>query len=540
MRFGVKESAMLLGSAAAVAVSFSAILAAPITSAASRESGADVFLQAELAAIGGAGLYRRDAAATDPPSTADVHASPTAEVPHRRSESRPRGSTHGRQRKHVVYPVPNTRKTPERPPFVRFTGPDPACDAIINSDDGAPLPEKWRRREGLAECRHASARLHELCQHGIALPLANASRSETFWFEAHEALTLGHVLQLLPLAHSGGGEKPPLFLDIGMNLGVFAMFAAAANPRLDVWAYEPQPACVDLARCSAAAVGAADRVTVHNAYVGSGRGTAPVRVTGCDPSHSLTNAAAADGATVQVPFVDVAAAAKGRKIAGVKIDVEGAELGVLEQLAPLLDGDGAPGFVLAELSPMWWQQRNASRCRSMVGEFFRRGYRMYWYRVFEWIMRILPPKAPYVPPWKRIGTRYGQTIHPLVDPVGACARAQQEGRVDVLFVRADLENRTAAAYCNDCFGCQVNLPQPDGSKRQIDFNETRMLYCTNAVMHDGWSCGTCGPVRRKDARAASRSAVWMKYQQVPKESRFLPDAYGWTPRGWAPTTPAPA
>eukprot|EP00662_Eupelagonemidae_sp_cell21_P032667 gene32667-9830_t len=169
--------------------------------------------------------------------------------------------------------------------------------------------------------------------------------------------------------------------------------------------------------------------------------------------------------TVTVPAVDVAAAAMGRPLAGVKIDVEGAELGVLEALLPLLRGGGAPPFVLAEVSPQWWppggRRDGLSRCAAAAGR------------------RARPHTL------RRVGTRYATALVPLHDAAAVCRRARQEGRADVLFASGDADP----------------VASSDGTERFVP--------CRDAVMHEGAACDPpeqCGFLRQKGVR---NNKVWL-------------------------------
>lgn len=124
--------------------------------------------------------------------------------------------------------------------------------------------------------------------------------------------------------------RQPVMVDIGMNAGFFSAFAASIGTR--VYAFEPQPACIK----SAALANPAASVTMFNYAVSARNATLTVSTEGCNPGNTIFSGAA--GCKVHtiplgsawelacVPFIDV-----------VKIDVEGAELSVIEGLLPLIE-----------------------------------------------------------------------------------------------------------------------------------------------------------------------------------------------------------
>eukprot|EP01065_Artemidia_motanka_P016020 TRINITY_DN19747_c0_g1_i1.p1 TRINITY_DN19747_c0_g1~~TRINITY_DN19747_c0_g1_i1.p1 ORF type:complete len:558 (+),score=147.59 TRINITY_DN19747_c0_g1_i1:52-1725(+) len=469
-----------------------------------------------------------------PPPPPPTPPSPRPPLP---PQPQPRGGHHSHSKVKPAKSAAISQGTPRYRKFVPFAGPHPLCHQDL--EGGNPTNRSWASADGGAACSAASGSLHSLCLHGVTVPVANASLSESFWFVAREGLSVGNLLQLLGRVDRSAADRP-LFLDVGMNLGVFSLLAATAAPWLDVWAFEPQPSCAQLVRCSAEAGGLSERVTVHNAYAGSGaESVPPVPLRGCDPEFTQGNRAdAATGATAVVPQVDIAGMAAGRRIAGIKVDVEGAELGVLTQLMPLLrDPRTAPVFVMAELSPQWWSNgaKDVTRCREVTGQIMDHGYDLYWYFAHEWMLRILPPwKPPWGPPWRRIGTRYEQSAILQRDPSAVCHRASDVGRGDFLFVRREHANGTSLNYCADCFGCQVSLPYGNTS-RTVSMRESKIRHCYTAVMHDGLPCESCGPDRGRNFKRASRNAVWLKYVQMPPEMRWIADFWGYTPHAFRKT-----
>jgi len=127
-------------------------------------------------------------------------------------------------------------------------------------------------------------------------------------------------------------------LDVGAYLGFYSLYAAALGA--EVYAFEPNPAARTAIRCGAEESGVAGRVVIdHRAVCGPGRRLAVIRVTEYWATSSmLPGYASRMGRVVdlvEAPCTTIAEAVRFyqlERVDLVKVDVEGAELEVLEGL----------------------------------------------------------------------------------------------------------------------------------------------------------------------------------------------------------------
>lgn len=134
------------------------------------------------------------------------------------------------------------------------------------------------------------------------------------------------------------GAPPPLVLDVGANLGYFALMAAAHGCR--VVAYEPSVRLCGMLAASAALNGVSHLLTVVNAGVGSAPGMLRYAQDAADPS--MARVLPDDEASAHLPRVPVVTLADelaGKPYAAgdvllIKMDTEGFEPHALRGLAP--------------------------------------------------------------------------------------------------------------------------------------------------------------------------------------------------------------
>jgi len=130
-------------------------------------------------------------------------------------------------------------------------------------------------------------------------------------------------------------------VDIGANIGMFAIDCATRYPHARIHAYEPNPATFHTLERNIAANGLADRVRLFNEAVGRRPGL--LRLWQSDGSIAATGYPTADderSRSLDVPQIDLATVVRraGGRVGVLKIDAEGAEADILE---------GAPGGVFA-------------------------------------------------------------------------------------------------------------------------------------------------------------------------------------------------
>lgn len=138
------------------------------------------------------------------------------------------------------------------------------------------------------------------------------------------------------------------FLDVGANIGYFALLAAAVG-KARVVAFEPQPAIADLLSRSVALNGLDGVVRVECLALSNAPDS--MRMTSCpgNTGHArLTHAGAAESQTFDVSVVALDTWMESNPIGPVsvcKIDTEGSEIRVLEGMVRLLDRD-SPAIVI--------------------------------------------------------------------------------------------------------------------------------------------------------------------------------------------------
>ncbi len=156
-------------------------------------------------------------------------------------------------------------------------------------------------------------------------------------------------------------KLPPgcTFLDIGANIGAYALFVAAfAGPRARILAVEPQPDVFDrltyniaqnpFGTVKAVACAVADKAGELTLFVDPrNRGESSLKIVG-------TN----EGAQIRVPAVTLLALAEGEgitRIDGIKLDVEGAEDLILEPFLREAPPALHPRLILVENGTDQWQ-----------------------------------------------------------------------------------------------------------------------------------------------------------------------------------------
>ena len=135
-----------------------------------------------------------------------------------------------------------------------------------------------------------------------------------------------------------------VILDVGGNIGMFAVWAAKAAPGVRVHAFEPAPAALESLRRNVAENGLADAVTIHPVGVSDHRGHFDFRAAE-DTSHGSLFHYSAETETAAVLQVECVTLADAFALAGdpprvafLKVDVEGSEIEVFGAASPgLLD-----------------------------------------------------------------------------------------------------------------------------------------------------------------------------------------------------------
>lgn len=160
-----------------------------------------------------------------------------------------------------------------------------------------------------------------------------------FWWHGWDAYEPESLRPWFQLA-----QQAQTVLDVGANVGIFALVAALANPNADCYAFEPGPASGEVLRRNVERNPTA-RVTVVAAAVGASDGYVDI-VWNPQHGHDLMARVAADGGDTgagqirqRVPMIALDSWARERQISTVdlvKIDVEGHERDVLAGMPTIL------------------------------------------------------------------------------------------------------------------------------------------------------------------------------------------------------------
>lgn len=202
----------------------------------------------------------------------------------------------------------------------------PAILATILQRTGA-FRGKWRLVRRWTRLVDASApHLRDLPGGGRICCDVSIPYEASIWLGLEEELELRTLAGLLR-----PGDR---FVDCGANVGLWTLSAAPlVGAAGRVWAFEPNPVALGKLRRNLSASGF-DNVRIVPAAAGRAGGEAFLR---CDEEHNRSELVATAGtATSTVRVVRLDEELAGEKIAGCKIDVEGAELDVLRGAEEIL------------------------------------------------------------------------------------------------------------------------------------------------------------------------------------------------------------
>lgn len=175
-----------------------------------------------------------------------------------------------------------------------------------------------------------------------------------------------------------------VFVDVGANIGYYSLLASRyVGPSGRVVAVEASPAIFADLRNNAEADGLCDRIRMVNKAAAANTGTLTVFA---GPSHNVgmsttvpTRGLIAQSTIEALPLDRILTTAEIAAARLIKIDVEGAEPGVLAgmtSLIPLLRPDAE---IVVELSPQWWSQPNL-RPTEVLRPFIEGGFNVYTMR----------------------------------------------------------------------------------------------------------------------------------------------------------------
>jgi FkbM family methyltransferase len=184
------------------------------------------------------------------------------------------------------------------------------------------------------------------------------------------------------------------FIDVGANIGYFALLAArAVGETGSVVAIEAAPRIADELRHHVE-LNDAHNVRILNKAASDRDGTITIYA---GPEHNigLTTTQSGRGLPAEAeinahPLHALIEHDETMKTRMVKIDVEGGEPAVLAGMSTWLDGAPQDVEILIELSPLWWDDRSRS-VDDVLAPFFERGFNLYTIPNNYWPWRYLWP-----------------------------------------------------------------------------------------------------------------------------------------------------
>jgi len=128
-----------------------------------------------------------------------------------------------------------------------------------------------------------------------------------------------------------------IILDLGGNIGLFSLLAAQSNPSATIHVFEPGPPNLQILEMNRLAnPDLSERIRVHKEAVGGESGLTQWFFDEANPGGSSLFGTGDSGVGVKMrSFAEVVATLQ-RDISLVKIDIEGAEYGIVEKTAPEL------------------------------------------------------------------------------------------------------------------------------------------------------------------------------------------------------------
>ena len=158
----------------------------------------------------------------------------------------------------------------------------------------------------------------------ILAPWADAIGNVVVTFGGNEPDVFRFICSCLTL------RKPAqdMFMDVGANLGVFSLRIAERFPQVKVRSYEPHPMVAALLRCNIQRNDLGGKIDIREIALGDNDTTAHLGTVANDLGVSSINSASTGISISMRRLVTEMSLDEWKKVAVVKIDVEGYELGV--------------------------------------------------------------------------------------------------------------------------------------------------------------------------------------------------------------------
>lgn len=237
------------------------------------------------------------------------------------------------------------------------------CDWLSGSRIACLYARRYRLK-GCARVLNRLARWPEPGQ-GVALRVKVASRAMTLFVDPRDG---GDRPSFFEVLWETGRDRlpakaPDVVVDAGAHVGYFSMLARAAYPGVPIHAFEPLPRNLALLRRHDSANDA--DLIIHEAALWVREGTLPFQVgkSNAGVLAPVQGAGPGDAGTLPVRCVRLQSAVPSIAAASVllKLDIEGAELEVLEDVLPVLRGRGST--LLCELHDT---RRNVARYSELM------------------------------------------------------------------------------------------------------------------------------------------------------------------------------
>jgi FkbM family methyltransferase len=161
-------------------------------------------------------------------------------------------------------------------------------------------------------------------------------------------------------------SSSPRILDCGSNIGAASLFFRRQYPGARVTAYEADPDLYAMTKRNLERNGAADVDVVH-AALWTSTGTVTFRAEGSDSGMIDGLAGMVDAKAVTVPSLRLRDVLANDRVDLLKLDVEGAELPLLEDCLPVLDRVNAIIMDLHEFDPADRQSARVFDCLTRAG-----------------------------------------------------------------------------------------------------------------------------------------------------------------------------
>lgn len=221
---------------------------------------------------------------------------------------------------------------------------------------GAAKARCWEQAERRVSHYGVRGKARTRSGHLLDVDTSKMVEKQIYYFGEWEPFLSRHLLE--------GGPRQGTFLDIGANIGYFSLLASDVFDR--VVAIEASPSIFERLARNVRANGLDGRVILHNVAVGERAGTLDFYF---DPDQSGGSSLVPGGNRVfeaRVPVSPLAAIVTAEDLFGaafIKIDVEGLEGVVLDQILELRDQLRPDVAIMVEYDPARGIDDALSRCR---------------------------------------------------------------------------------------------------------------------------------------------------------------------------------